>query len=505
MLEMNDIVKVFGGVRALKGVNLKVKQGTVHALLGENGAGKSTLMNVLAGIHQPDGGDIILRGEKRIIESPTKALSEGISMIHQELMPIAELRVFENVFLGRESLKYGLIDSAKMRAETQELFDFIGISIDPSTYMKDLKVSDMQLVEIAKAVSYDADIIIMDEPTSAITDREVDNLFRVIEGLKEQDKTIIYISHKMDEIFRICDDITVLRDGEYVGTESACDIDTDGLISMMVGRKLDEVYPDKHKDATIGDVILEVENLTKKGVYNDISFELRRGEILGISGLMGAGRTETMESIFGMTQPDSGRIKIDNQVVDIKSPAVAIKHGMAFVTEDRKSEGLMLPSSVKHNITISSLDQVMNNKLFIKNSKENTIVDDYIDLLNVRTASKNLAIEALSGGNQQKAIIARWMMTKPKILILDEPTRGIDIGAKSEIYRLMNEFAAEGMAIIMISSELPEVIGVSDRVIVFHEKHITGEILKEDFSQEYIMEFATGQKNNRGGSYGTKE
>lgn len=495
LLEMKRISKSFSGVKALHSVSFLLRRATVHALMGENGAGKSTLMKILSGIHVPDEGEIVLKGRQINISGPGAALRLGISMIHQELTPIPEMTVAENIFLGREPTRFGFIDYPELYRRTAELFENIGIRIEPQAKMKDLKVSDIQLVEIAKAVSYDAEVIIMDEPTSAITDREVEQLFRIIADLKSKGKGIIYISHKMDEIFKIADDITVLRDGEYIGTKRASDTNKKELISWMVGRELKDIFPGEKPE--VKDVILEVRHLTKKGVFHDISFQVRRGEILGIAGLMGSGRTEVMEALFGMSKPDSGEIRIDGRPVTIRSPEDAIRHGIAFVTEDRKGQGLNLPSPIRHNITISSLKEVTKGA-FILTKKEKKCVDEYMEALRIKASDRDQWVQYLSGGNQQKVVIAKWLMTKPRILILDEPTRGIDIGAKAEIYKLMHEFASKGFAIIMVSSELPEIIGMSNRVLVFHDRTLAGELDGKEATQELIMEYATGQKKPGG-------
>lgn len=489
LLEMNNISKSFSGVNALKKVSLKLKAGSVHALMGENGAGKSTLMKVLSGNYHCDEGEIILKGAKVKIHNPTKALQLGISMIYQELTPVPEMTIAENIFLGREPVKLGLLNYNQLHKRTQELLERIGIELNPTTKMKELKVSDMQLVEIAKAVSYNSDIIIMDEPTSAITDREVDKLFKVIKDIKSQGKSIIYISHKIDEVFKISDYITVFRDGQYIDTKPTGEIEPRDVISKMVGRELKDIFPKGIFKSE--EVLLSVKNISQKGNFNNINFDVNKGEILGISGLMGSGRTEVMEAIFGLTKIDSGEIHIEGKKVAIKSPVDAIKQGIAFVTEDRKLEGLVLPLSVKHNITISSL-KVVSGKSFIKKRIEKIVVDEYIGSLAIKTPNREQVVQSLSGGNQQKVVIAKWLMTKPKILILDEPTRGIDVGAKTEIYKLMNQFAQEGYAIIMISSELPEILGMSDRILVFHDREIAGELTREEAYQERIMELATG-------------
>lgn len=490
ILIMENITKVFPGVVALDNVNFKVRPGTVHALMGENGAGKSTLMKVLIGMYKPDGGTITFKGQQLPEYDTNTALKMGISMIHQELSPIPYMTVAENIFLGREPLKKsGLIDKKKMIADTEKLFEKLEIKIDPKALMKDLTVAQTQMVEIVKAISYDSSLIIMDEPTSAITEKEVEHLFKIVKSLRADGVAIIYITHKMDEVFKISDEITVFRDGKHIATVPADTINKDGLITMMVGRELTQIFP--KEEAEIGDVILSVKNLSRAGKFKDVSFELRRGEILGFAGLMGAGRTEVMESIFGMAGHESGEIYINGQKVDIKTPSDAIKHGIAFLTEDRKRTGIMGMLSVRDNITIASLDKFKKG-LFLNKKKINETCIEEKDRLAIKTPHMDQLIKFLSGGNQQKVLVSRWLLTTPDILILDEPTRGIDVGAKSEIHRLMSGLAKEGKAIIMISSEMPEILGMSDRVIVMHEGKITGEFPRSEVSQEKIMQCATG-------------
>ncbi|NLU53681.1 MAG: sugar ABC transporter ATP-binding protein [Clostridiaceae bacterium] len=495
ILMMDNITKTFPGVKALDNVKLHVRKGTVHALMGENGAGKSTLMKILIGIYNPDGGTITFKGQKVDIHDTNTALNLGISMIHQELSPIPHMTVAENIFLGREPLnKFGLVDKKKMNADAVKLFEKLGIKIDPRMLMKDLTVAQTQMVEIAKAISYNSSLIIMDEPTSAITEKEVEHLFEIIHGLRAEGVSIIYITHKMDEVFKISDDITVFRDGQHIATVPANTIDKNGLISMMVGRELTQIFP--KEEAEIGDVILSVKNLSREGKFRDVSFELRRGEILGFAGLMGAGRTEVMESIFGIAGYDSGEIYINGKKVDIKTPRDAIKHGMAFLTEDRKRTGIMAVLSVRDNITIASMDKFKKG-LFLNKKEINATCNEEKSRLSIKTPNLDQLIKFLSGGNQQKVLISRWLLTTPDILILDEPTRGIDVGAKSEIHRLMCGLAKEGKAVIMISSEMPEILGMSDRVIVMHEGRITGEFSRSEADQEKIMQCATGNHNQQ--------
>ncbi len=490
VLVMEHISKSFPGVKALNDVQLTVRRGTVHALMGENGAGKSTLMKVLIGMYIPEEGEITFQGKKVKIENTQQALKMGISMIHQELSPEPYMTVAENIYLGREPLgRLKLIDKKKMIADTRALLDRLEINIDPNTVMRNLSVANTQMVEIAKAISYDSSLIIMDEPTSAITEREVAHLFKIIGALKEKGVAIIYITHKMDEVFQIADDITVFRDGRHIATVPAAATDRNSLIAMMVGRELTNLFP--KEDAPIGEVVLSVRNLTRTGIVQDVSFDLRRGEILGLSGLMGAGRTEVIEGLFGVKPLDAGEITIKGERVRIKSPQDAIRHGMALLTEDRKLSGIMGVLSVRDNMMIASLSSYTKAG-FLSKRVINETCNREKTRLELKTPSMDQVIKLLSGGNQQKVLVSRWLLTVPEILILDEPTRGIDVGAKSEIHRLMSKLAQEGKAIIMISSELPEILGMSDRVLVMHEGRVGGVFERKDATQENIMRAATG-------------
>lgn len=490
ILEVDSLSKSFPGVHALDNVTLKVRKGTVHALMGENGAGKSTLMKILIGIYQPDNGSIVFKQRETKLANTHDALAKGISMIHQELSPVPHMTVAENIFLGREPTygKTGIVRMEKMINDTKQLFDNLGIHIDPRLKMRQLSVANIQMVEIAKAISYNSDLIIMDEPTSAITEKEVEQLFNIITDLRTKGMSVIYITHKMDEVFKIADDITVFRDGKHIATESAGNLNKEKLIEMMVGRELTEIY--LKDDVEKGEVVLSVRNLTKKGQFNDVSFDLHKGEILGLSGLMGAGRTEVVQSIFGVTKPDAGEIYVKGQRAHIDSPEEAIKHNMAFLTEDRKSTGLFLGLSVKDNIIMASVDK-FKKKFALDKRAMSEVCEKEKNRLDIKTPSINQTIRLLSGGNQQKVLVSRWLLTTPDILILDEPTRGIDVGAKSEIYKLMSNLAQQGKAIIMVSSELPEILGMSDRIIVMHEGRITGEFNRGDATQEKILECAT--------------
>jgi inositol transport system ATP-binding protein len=486
---MEGISKQFPGVRALSNVQLRARKGTVHALMGENGAGKSTLMKCLIGIYAPDSGTITFKGEKLNITNTHYALSKGISMIHQELSPIPQMTVAENIYLGREPVAWnGLVDMGKMNRMATELLERLQIKIKPTAKMCDLSIANVQLAEIAKAVSYNSDLIVMDEPTSAITEAEVEGLFNIIRSLKAQGCVIIYISHKMDEIFKITDEVTVFRDGQYVSTDPTAELTDGKLIEKMVGRTLTDMF---HKETTdMGSVFLDVQNLSGKG-FRNVSFQVKRGEILGLAGLMGAGRTELMEGVFGVTRTHGGSIKINGKEATIKSPADAIRNGMALLTEDRKLTGLYLNASVRENMFIANINRYMLGP-FVHFGKIAKDCEKMRGLMRIKTPSLMEIIKNLSGGNQQKVLISRWLLTEPDLLILDEPTRGIDVGAKSEIYRLMTEFVRSGKAIIMISSELPEVLGMSDRIMVMHTGDKTGELSRAEATQEKILQMATG-------------
>ncbi len=490
ILRMQDIRKTFPGVVALDNVNLDVRSGTVHSLMGENGAGKSTLMKCLIGMYTPDEGTVELAGDIVRFKDTKDGLEHGISMIHQELSPVPEMMVAENIWLGREPRgTLGLLSPAAMFRKTRELFDEWKIDIDPRARMKDLTVSKQQMVEIAKAISYDAKIIIMDEPTSAIPEREVAHLHGMIKRLTDFGVAIIYITHKMDEVFRISDDITVFRDGKHVGSYPAKELDRDKLIKLMVGRELTDLFP--KEEAEIGEVVLSVQGLNRGAVVKDVSFELHRGEILGLAGLMGAGRTEVLETIFGIEKADSGEVVLNGKALRIRQPSDAIRAGMALLTEDRKLNGIMGVLSVRDNITAAALPRYSPHG-FLHVGEMRKDSEEQREKLRIKTPSLNQLIKNLSGGNQQKALISRWLLTVPDVLMIDEPTRGIDVGAKSEIHRLMSMLAQEGKAIIMVSSELPEVLGMSDRILVMHEGRISGELSREEANQESVMHLATG-------------
>ncbi|KZD06141.1 MULTISPECIES: sugar ABC transporter ATP-binding protein [Thalassospira] len=489
VLEITGIRKEFPGVVALDDVQFRLQKGTVHALMGENGAGKSTLMKIIAGIYTPDKGTIRLRGDEIRFLSPLDALEHGIAMIHQELALMPFMTVAENIWIRREPQNaLGIIDHKKMAAQTQELFDRLRILIDPLTEVRFLTVAQRQMVEIAKAVSYESDVLIMDEPTSALTETEVEHLFEIIRELKAHGIGIVYITHKMNELFEIADEFSVFRDGTYVGTHASSEVSRDDIIRMMVGREVTDMFP--KIEANIGAPIMEVEGLTLDGVFKDISFQLREGEIIGMAGLVGSGRSNVAETLFGVTPATSGKIKISDQEIVIDSPGKAMAQGMAFLTEDRKETGCFLPLSVRENMQIAALKESYSRYGIVDQQSINKLCVEMETALRIKTPDLDERIENLSGGNQQKALIARWLLTKPRILILDEPTRGIDVGAKAEIHRLVSQLASEGVAIIMISSELPEVLGMSDRIMVMHEGHMTGILDRKDANQVKIMELA---------------
>ena len=495
-LELKGICKSFPGVKALDNVQLSVRPGTVHALMGENGAGKSTLMKCLFGIYKMDAGEIYLDGEKIDIKDPDDAMSKGIAMVHQELQPVLARSVGENLFLGRFPTKnYGplkVIDHKKMYEDTKMWLDEVGMDFDPKAQLGSLSIGQMQSVEIAKAVSHQAKVVIFDEPTSSLSDKEVDALFRIMNDLRSKGVAMIYISHKMDEIKRIADDITVMRDGGYVGTWPAAEMTTEQIIAKMVGRELTNVYPDK--DNEIGDVVLEVKDLCSihPKSFQHVSFKLRKGEILGFGGLVGAQRTELMEGIFGIRGVASGEVYMHGQKVNIKHPIDAMNAGIGLITEDRRGNGIFGCLSIKDNVGVSVYNKYLKAGFVLDHKKINTVVDDSIKKLRIKTPSMKEHIANLSGGNQQKVIVSRWLANDPDVLIMDEPTRGIDVGAKHEIYEIMNDLAKQGKAIIMISSEMAELLGMSDRVCVMCNGRLTGEITeKEEMSQVNVMQFAT--------------
>ena len=490
LLEVEGVRKAFPGVLALDDVSFRLKRGHVHALMGENGAGKSTLMKIIAGVYTPDAGSFRLKGQEIRLTSPLDALQYGIAMIHQELNLMNFMTVAENIWIRREPLNaLGLVRHDEMRRRTLELFQRLDIPLDPETEIRDLSVANRQMVEIAKAVSYDSDILIMDEPTSALTEREVEHLFKIIRTLKDQGKGIIYITHKMNELFEIADEVSVFRDGRFVGEHAAAAVTRDDIIRLMVGREITQMFP--KEIVPIGDVVLSVRDLGLGGRFHGVSFSLRKGEILGFAGLVGSGRSNVAETLFGVTPATSGTIAIEGSEMAIKNPAMAMDAGLAFLTEDRKESGCFLLLDIMANMQIALLRRGHATAGFVKERQIETLCQQQKARLRIRTPDLEEPIINLSGGNQQKVLIARWLMLKPKILILDEPTRGIDVGAKAEIHKLITELAGQGVAVLMISSELPEVLGMSDRILVMHEGRMTGIVDRKDANQVKIMELAS--------------
>lgn len=490
ILTMKGIDKSFPGVHALDHVDLEVKKGEVHALMGENGAGKSTLMKVLTGIYLKDEGTIIYEGSEVDFTNPRDAQKAGIVIVHQELNMLSHLTVAQNIFIGREPKKNKLIDDEKMNIEAKKIFEKLNIDIDPSENMGKLTVGKQQMCEIAKAISHEAKVIVFDEPSAALTESEIKELFKIIKDLRDKGMGIVYISHRMDEIKVITDRVTVMRDGGYVGTLITEECTKDDIINMMVGRVIYEAPKTKSMVAENAPVVLKVEHLCAGKMVQDVSFELHKGEILGFSGLMGAGRTETARALFGADPKHSGEVYINGEKVDIKSPQDAVKCGIGYLSEDRKRYGIVVQKTVAENSTMASLQEFMAG-IFINKKKEKEVAMKYVDSLKIKTPSVDQLVINLSGGNQQKVVLAKWMVKNCEILIFDEPTRGIDVGAKSEIYRLMNDLAAKGKSIIMISSEMAEILRMSDRIIVMCEGKKTGEIKIEEASQKIIMRAAT--------------
>ncbi|WP_127753336.1 sugar ABC transporter ATP-binding protein [Devosia sp. 1566] len=489
LLEIAHARKEFPGVVALDDVSLHLRRGTVHALMGENGAGKSTLMKIIAGIYTPDSGSVRLRGQEIRLKSPLDALENGIAMIHQELNLMPYMTVAENIWIRREPLnRFGLVDHRVLNRRTQELFDRLHIDIDPEVQVSSLTVASRQMVEIAKAVSYESDVLIMDEPTSALTETEVAHLFAIIRDLRRDGKGIVYITHKMSELFEIADEVSVFRDGRYIGTHPAAEVTRDEIIRMMVGREITQLFP--KEEVPIGEVVISVKDLALEGVFADISFDVHAGEILGIAGLVGSGRSNVAETIFGITPATAGTIEVRGEQLDVTSPTVAIHHGMALITEDRKETGCLLMLDIQENMQLAVIQDRFTRAGFVQQGPLSRACEEMSAKLRIKAPSLEEQVENLSGGNQQKVLIGRWLLTGPKILILDEPTRGIDVGAKAEIHRLVTQLARQGVAVIMISSELPEVLGMSDRIMVMHQGRVTGILDRAEADQVKIMDLA---------------
>ncbi len=490
VLALNGVTKTFPGVTALSKVSLELFPGTVTALVGENGAGKSTVVKILTGIYQPDGGQIEMDGSAVRFPTAQSAGDAGVTAIHQETVLFDELSVAENVFLGHAPRgRFGLIDNAAMFTKARVILESIGASIDPRTKLKDLGIANKHLVAIARALSIDARVVIMDEPTAALSQKEIEELYELVEELKGQGKAILFISHKFDEIFRIADKYTVFRDGALVGQGAIADVSEAELVKMMVGRDVSQIFPDRERQ--IGGEVLVVDGYEHPTEFADISFSLRRGEILGFYGLVGAGRSEFMQSLFGITRPSAGEVRIDGERIAIRSPADAVGKGIVYVPEDRGKQGAITALPIFQNVTLPSLGRTSKNG-FLRLAEEFKLARDYTERLDLRAASLDTQVSNLSGGNQQKVVIAKWLATQPKIIILDEPTKGIDIGSKAAVHEFMAELAAQGLAVIMVSSEIPEVLGMSDRVIVMREGRVATEVSDEDMTPETLVRHAAG-------------
>ncbi|KGD86350.1 sugar ABC transporter ATP-binding protein [Rhizobium sp. YS-1r] len=502
LLRLDNISKEFPGVRALSNVHFDLRRGEVHAVCGENGAGKSTLMKIISGVYQPSAGTIIYKGAERHFSSTRDSEAAGIAIIHQELNLVPHLTVAENIYLAREP-RLGfmgrgfLVDRKKLRAEAKRCLDRLGVDIDPGRPVRGLSVAQCQMVEIAKALSLDAEVLIMDEPTSSLTEQETRLLFKVIRDLKASGVGIVYISHRLDEMAEIVDRVTVLRDGRYISTDDFAATTVDAIVSKMVGRSLDEKFPDRTSTPS-DEIVLSADGLSRAGTFRDISFTLRRGEILGFAGLMGAGRTEVARAIFGADPLDAGTVTLHGQALSITSPRDAIAAGIAYLSEDRKAQGLAIKMPVDANMTLANMEDVSNRFGLIDFARQAKAANDYVNLLNIRTPSIRQPVRLLSGGNQQKIIIGKWLFRKSKVLFFDEPTRGIDVGAKLSIYRIMDALAAEGIGVVLISSELPEILGMTDRVAVFHQGRITGVLETKKTTQEEIMRYASGYARSAG-------
>ena len=489
-IEMRGIDKSFGSNQVLKQAGFTLESGEVHALMGENGAGKSTLMKILTGVYTKDAGTVLVDGKEVNYKNPQEAEKAGIVFIYQELNVMFDLTVEENLFMGKEIHgKFGICDKKAMQKKAQEALNILGVNISPKTVMAELSVGQQQMVEICKALMADAKVIIMDEPTAALTQSETVALFKVIESLRKKGVSMVYISHRMEEIFELCDRITVLRDGSYIGVKNIPETNMNEIVKMMIGREIGERYPSRN--VKIGKEVLKVKELTRKGTFHDVNFSVRAGEVLGVSGLMGAGRTEIMQAIFGNLSYESGTIEIDGKEVKISNPRQAMEHGVGFITEDRKTEGLMLDKSIRKNISLCNLRRISKSSVISREAEKNMVAEAIKDL-RIKCFGSYHECNNLSGGNQQKVVLAKWILTNPKILILDEPTRGVDIGAKKEIYSIINKLAAQGVAIIMVSSELPEVLGMSDNIMVVREGEVRGIISYEEANQERVMTLATG-------------
>jgi len=498
ILRTEDIGMAFGGVYVLKGIDFEIRPGEIHGLIGENGAGKSTLLKIIAGIHQPKEGQILLRDEAVQVPNPQAAISLGIALIHQEPLIFPDLDVAENIYIGRQPTRKGLgqVDWRSMYKHSVEILESLGVELDPHTKVRGLSIADQQMVEMAGALSQDAQILLMDEPTAALTPSEVEDLFAIIRRLREQGTAIVFISHRLEEVFELCDRITVLRDGEYIGERRPEETSTDEIIQMMVGRPLSALY-EKGEHEVGGTPLLQVEGLSRIRKFDGISLSVHAGEIVGLAGLVGAGRTDVARALFGDLGIDRGTIKIDGKPVKITKPREAMAYGMIYVPEDRQHSGLLMQMDVVKNMTLAVIERI-SSRGWLRENVERETSEEYVTKLRISLRDLAQPVRELSGGNQQKVVLSKWLMTEPRILLLDEPTRGIDIGAKSEVHRLIGDLAAQGMAILLISSELPEILAMCDRVIVMREGEITGHFSKDDMTAEGVIAAATGQELERG-------
>ncbi|WP_034262729.1 sugar ABC transporter ATP-binding protein [Actinospica robiniae] len=497
VLALEGVSKSFGAVRALRAVSLQLHAGEAHALAGENGAGKSTLIKVLAGVHRPDEGTVLLDGSPVDFAGPADARDAGVAVIYQEPTLFPDLSVAENIFMGRQPKRsFGRVDHRAVYKAAASLFVRLGVDMDPDRPARGLSIADQQLVEIAKALSFDAGVLIMDEPTAALTGSEVARLFAVVRTLREQGAAVLFISHRLEEIFELCQRVTTLRDGSFVASEPVAGLTESDLVQRMVGRTLEELYPKQH-DPTVGAVALEVGRLTREGVFTDVSFQVRRGEIVGLAGLVGAGRSEVARAVFGVDKWDAGSVTVDGRILRPGSPSLAMAAGLALVPEDRRAQGLVMEMSIERNIGLSGLKETSTAGLMSRTGERDRAFD-WATKLQVKYARLGDLVGTLSGGNQQKVVLAKWLATKPAVLIVDEPTRGIDVGTKAEVHRLLSQLAADGVAVLMISSDLPEILGMADRVLVMHEGRISAEIPRSEATEQSVMAAATGTTNRSG-------
>ncbi len=504
ILELQGIAKYFPGIKALDNVDFTIRTGEVHALIGENGAGKSTLVKIMTGIYHPTKGKILMNGKEEVFRTSHDAQAAGVVAIHQEASMFSELSVAENIFMGHHTRKGGMLaplDWKSMKRHTKELLERLELDINPDTLIKHLGTAQRHMVEIAKALSVDAKVVIMDEPTSALSMKEVEELYKIIRQLKEQGKAIVFISHKFEEIFEICDHYTVFRDGQYIGEGEVASSTIDDIVKMMVGRSLDQMFP--KQEAAIGEAVMEVKDLALPGFFKDVSFTLHKGEILGFFGLVGAGRSEVMRTIFGIDKKSAGTIKLNGKEMNIHSPRIAMKEGIAFVPEDRQQQGAILEMSLTHNITLPQIDDISKFSV-ISSKKEKEITEEFGNKMEIKAASWKVNADTLSGGNQQKVVLAKWLATDPRILILDEPTKGIDVATKAAVHEFVSEMASKGLAVILVSSEMPEVLGMADRIVVMHEGRVTRTFNRDEANSDNIILAATGHESEHANDRGAQ-